>query len=418
MNLIAGAIGSLFSTSSSTAADFTSLFIIAAAAVLAPLASAATRKRVPDVVWLLILGVLIGPSGLGIAHITDGVELFREVGMGLLFLTAGTEIDIAQVRAKPGRLALLTWVACFGLALGVPAAITGWERPSSAIALAIALTSTALGTLLPILMEAGLSGTPIGKAVLVHGTVGELAPILAMTLLLGSRSPDAAAAVLLLFVAATVIAVAIPTRFVLRHPAVGRVILRGAQTSSKTLMRVVMLILTGLMALSAVLDLDMVLGAFAAGVIVKVLAPVNFSTVETELRTLGFSFLIPLFFVTSGMNISLGEVVAQPLLLAFFVLAILVVRGGPIVLVERFLGTVEKQGWRAAGRLGLYGATGLPIIVAVTEVAVAGDIMPAEIGSLLVAAGGVSVLLFPLLASLEKRVPTPRIIVNASRTAR
>lgn len=408
----------MLTISSSTAADFTSLFVIAAAAVLAPLASAATRKKIPDVVWLLILGVLIGPSGLGIARITDGVELFREVGMGLLFLTAGTEIDIAQVRAKPGRLALLAWVVGFGLALGVAAAIAGWERPSSAIALAIALTSTALGTLLPILMDAGLIGTPIGKAVLVHGAVGELAPILAMTLLLGSRSPDAAAAVLLVFVVATVVAVAIPTRFVLRHPGVGRVILRGAQTSSKTLMRVVMLILTGLMALSAVLELDMVLGAFAAGVVVKVLAPVNFSTVETELRTLGFSFLIPLFFVTSGMNISLAEVVAQPLMLAFFVLAILVVRGAPIVVMERLVGTVERQSWRAACRLGLYGATGLPIIVAVTEVAVAGNIMPAEITSLLVAAGGVSVLLFPLLASLEKRVAAPRIIVRASRTAR
>lgn len=408
----------MLTISSSTAADFTSLFVIAAAAVLAPLASAATRKRIPDVVWLLILGVLIGPSGLGIARITDGVELFREVGMGLLFLTAGTEIDIAQVRAKPGRLALLAWAVGFGLALVVAAAIAGWERPSSAIALAIALTSTALGTLLPILMDAGLIGTPIGKAVLVHGAVGELAPILAMTLLLGTRSPGAAASVLVFFAVATLVSVALPTRFILRHPGVGRTILRGAQTSSKTLMRVVMLILTGLMALSAILELDMVLGAFAAGVIVKTLAPVNFSTIEAELRTLGFSFLIPLFFVTSGMNISLDAVIAHPGVLVFFVAAILVVRGIPIVLAERLLGTMEKQGWRTSARLGLYGATGLPIIVAVTEVAVAGGIMPAETASLLVAAGGVSVLLFPLLASLEKRVPTPRMIARAPGPAR
>lgn len=405
-------------SSSSSATDFRSLFIITTVAVIAPLASAATRKRIPDVVWLLVLGAVIGPSCLGLARVTEGVDLFRQVGMGMLFLTAGTEIDVAQVRARPGRLALGTWAIGFALALGIAAVLTGWETPSAAIALAIALTSTALGTLLPILMDAGLLNSSTGKSVLIHGAVGELAPILAMTLLLGTRSPGAAASVLVFFAVATLVSVALPTRFILRHPGVGRTILRGAQTSSKTLMRVVMLILTGLMALSAILELDMVLGAFAAGVIVKTLAPVNFSTIEAELRTLGFSFLIPLFFVTSGMNISLDAVIAHPGVLVFFVAAILVVRGIPIVLAERLLGTMEKQGWRTSARLGLYGATGLPIIVAVTEVAVAGGIMPAETASLLVAAGGVSVLLFPLLASLEKRVPTPRMIARAPGPAR
>lgn len=389
--------------------DIVSLFVIAAAAVLAPLLSAATRKRIPDVVWLLLLGVLIGPSGLAIAKVTDSVNLFREVGMGMLFLIAGTEIDVAMVRARPGRVALGTWAICFlaGLGLAIAGGVT--STFSSAVALAIALTSTALGTLLPILMEAGLMGTPTGKAVLIHGAIGELAPVVAMSLLLGSRSPGAAAAVLLLFVVATLVSVAIPTRFVLRHPGIGRVILRGAQTSSKTLMRVVMLILTGLMALSAVLRLDMVLGAFAAGVIVKALAPVNFASVETELRTLGFSFLIPLFFVTSGMSISLKDVVAHPEMLVIFVAAILVVRGLPILLIERCIGTVERESWRRALKVGLYGASGLPIIVAVTGVAVASKVMPADIGSILVAAGGASILLFPLLASLEDRIPDIRI---------
>ncbi|WP_115727513.1 cation:proton antiporter [Actinomyces culturomici] len=421
MSVYSALVGALFPASSSqatTTTDFVSLFVIAGAAVLGPLLSAATRKRIPDVVWLLILGVVIGPSGFGIASITDGVDLFRQVGMGMLFLIAGTEVNISELHARPGRVAIGTWVACFVLALAFALWGISTATVSAAVALAIALTSTALGTLIPILMEAGLIGTPAGKAVLVHGAVGELAPVVAMSLLLGTRSPGAAAAVLLLFVVATLVSVALPTRFVLRHPGVGRVILRGAQTSSKTLMRVVMLILTGLMALSAVLDLDVVLGAFAAGVIVKTLAPVNFSTVESELRTLGFSFLIPLFFVTSGMNISLKDVIAHPFMLVFFVVAILVVRGVPIVLAERIIGSTERQGWRSAVKLGLYGATGLPIIVAVTEVAVAESIMPSDIASILVAAGGASVLLFPLLASLEDRVPTPRILSRAPKRAR
>ena len=287
--------------------------------------------------------------------------------------------------------------------MAVAASGTTGVATATYIALAIALTSTALGTLLPILMEAGVMGTTIGKAVLIHGAVGELAPIIAMSLLLSARSPWASAIILLVFAVASVVAVAIPTRFILKHPAFGRTILHGAQTSQKTLMRVVMLILTGLMALSAVMELDMVLGAFAAGIIVRALAPGNFTMVEGELRTLGFSFLIPLFFVTSGMNISLSAVAGYPFLLVAFVGAILVVRGVPIVLMERFHGSIERVGWTDATRIGLYGATGLPIIVAVTELGVATDVLPAWLASLLVVAGAMSVLLFPLLAFLLGR---------------
>ena len=391
------------SSTSDTEGAIVSLFLIAAAAAVAPLLSSLTRKRVPDVVWLLILGVIIGPNGAGLASLTEPISLFREVGMGMLFLIAGTEINVEEVHGRAGRRSLLTWLACFGIGLAVSwaaVAASGTTGVAAAtyIALAIALTSTAMGTLLPILMEAGVMGTTIGKAVLVHGAVGELAPIIAMSLLLSARSPWASAIILLVFAVASVVAVAIPTRFILKHPAIGRTILHGAQTSQKTLMRVVMLVLTGLMALSAVMELDMVLGAFAAGIIVRALAPGNFTMVEGELRTLGFSFLIPLFFVTS-----LSAVAGYPFLLVAFVGAILVVRGVPIVLMERFHGSIERVGWTDATRIGLYGATGLPIIVAVTELGVTTGVLPSWLASLLVVAGAMSVLLFPLLALLMGR---------------
>lgn len=394
--------------STDTEGSIVSLFIIAAAAAISPLLSSLTRKRVPDVVWLLILGVAVGPNALGFASLTEPISVFREVGMGMLFLIAGTEIDVQEVHGSAGKRSLATWLTCFGIGLAVSwvavaASGTTGVGYSTYIALAIALTSTALGTLLPILMEAGVMGTTIGKAVLVHGAIGELAPIVAMSLLLSARSPWLSFGVLMFFVLATIVAVAIPTRFVLSHPEIGRTILHGAQTSQKTLMRVVMVILTGLMALSAVLDLDMVLGAFAAGIIVRALAPGNFTMIEGELRTLGFSFLIPLFFVTSGMTISLSAVAAHPFLLVSLVGAILLVRGVPIVALERFHGTIERVGWSDATRIGLYGATGLPIIVAVTELGVTTGVLPSWLASLLVVAGAMSVLLFPLLALLMGR---------------
>ena len=142
------------SSTTDTESSIVSLFIIAAAAAVAPLLSSLTHKRVPDVVWLLILGVIVGPNGLGLAASTEPITVFREVGMGMLFLIAGTEINVEEVHGGAGRRSLLTWLACFGIGLAVSwaaVAASGTTGVAAAtyIALAIALTSTALGTLLP-----------------------------------------------------------------------------------------------------------------------------------------------------------------------------------------------------------------------------------------------------------------------------
>lgn len=143
------------STVTDTEGSIVSLFIIAAAAAVAPLLASLTRKRVPDVVWLLILGIAVGPNALGFASLTEPISVFREVGMGMLFLIAGTEIDVQEVHGSAGKRSLATWLACFGIGLAVSwvavaASGTTGVGYSTYIALAIALTSTALGTLLPI----------------------------------------------------------------------------------------------------------------------------------------------------------------------------------------------------------------------------------------------------------------------------
>ena len=91
------------SSTTDTEGSIISLFIIAAAAAVAPLLSSLTHKRVHDVVWLLILGVIVGPNGLGLAASTEPIAVFREVGMGMLFLIAGTEIDVEEVHGRAGR---------------------------------------------------------------------------------------------------------------------------------------------------------------------------------------------------------------------------------------------------------------------------------------------------------------------------
>jgi Kef-type K+ transport system membrane component KefB len=153
-----------------------------------------------------------------------------------------------------------------------------------------------------------------------------------------------------------------------------------------------------------------VLGAFAAGFILRRVLPAGHASLEHKLDGLAFGLLIPIFFVTSGMAIDPSAVAAHPVVLLAFVVAIVVVRGGPVLVAtlrqSRRDGTGPRFSRRDSLRVALYAASGLPIIVAVTSVAVSNGQMTEMNSSLLVAGGAVTVLLLPMTATLlERRTP-------------
>ena len=185
---------------------FTSLLLIVAVAFVAPLISWTIPKRlVPEVVLLILGGMLIGPHGLGLAVDDSSIELLRELGVAFLFLMAGYEIDINELRGAGGRHAAVAWLLSLGLAFGAVSVIgvTGGAASANGIAIATAMTSTAIGTILPILRDRGLLPTAVGASILNHGAVGEVGPILVMALLLGSRSTWASMAILGVFLIIT-----------------------------------------------------------------------------------------------------------------------------------------------------------------------------------------------------------------------
>lgn len=290
----------------------TSLFWITSAALLAAILSRLLRGKIPEVVIMLILGCVIGPYVLGLASTESGVELVKEIGLGLLFLLAGAELDVKTMRGPLGRNAWLTWVVCVLVGLGAAWIVIPDPSFSTALVLALAITSTALGTLLPILKERGTLGTPLGRAVMAHGAVGELGPILAMALLLGTRATWLSAILLVTFFVGAVAVAFLPHRLMARVPWLRTAISDGVNTNSQTAMRIVFWVLLTLMALAAVLDLDVVLGAFAAGLLLRALQPPDSRYLERRLEAIAYSFFIPVFFITSGMNIDVGAVEASP----------------------------------------------------------------------------------------------------------
>ncbi|SEK23618.1 cation:proton antiporter [Rhodococcus maanshanensis] len=387
-----------------------SFFWIALCAVVAPLvAGLVPRKLVPEVVLLLIAGVIVGPHVLDLAVMGSEIDLLRELGLGMLFLLAGYEIDTSELTGRGGRRALITWLSCLVLAFVVIGLLGMSGAIDAEIAVAIALTSTALGTLLPILKDSGMLGTRLGRTVLNHGAFGELGPVIAMAILLSSRSAGASLVVLAAFAAAAVGVAFIPAGLRREGSKLASIIRLGSETTAQTTVRLTILLLVTLIAVATIFDLDIILGAFAAGFILRRAMPSGDEKLEAKLDGLAFGLLIPIFFVTSGMAIDVKAVAAAPGVLLAFLVLILLVRGLPVFFAERFDRGPELKDpqptVRERGQVALYAATGLPLIVAVTEVAVNAGQMTASNASILVAAGAITVLVLPLTASLLGRTP-------------
>ncbi len=380
----------------------TSLFWIMVCGAVAPLiAGMIPRRLVPEVVLLLIGGVVIGPFALELAAIDESISLLRELGLGMLFLLAGYELELSELTGRAGRRALGTWIVSLSLALSAVALVGLTGVIHDEVALAIAMTSTALGTLLPILRDTGLLSTPLGAAILRHGAWGELGPVIAIAVLLGSRGPIASLLLLVVFALLAVFVAVAPTRIRREGSHILQLIRAGSETTGQTTVRLTLVLLVALTAIATAFQLDSVLAAFAAGFILRRALPGGDERLESKLDGLAFGFLIPVFFVASGMAIDPGAVASEPIDLVLFVMMILLMRGGPIYFETRQGLDSPTSGLSQYDslRVALYGATGLPIIVAVTAVAVSAGEMSSTNASVLVAGGAITVLLFPMIAT-------------------
>lgn len=372
------------------------LLVIPLLAVLAPLLARGLGRwvRVPVVVFELVLGILVGPAVLGWAVPSEFVDTLSEFGLAMLFFVAGTEIEFGAFRGRLGRRASLGWL--ISLAAGVAAGFL-LAPGEAAIVIGVALCSTALGTLLPMLRDAGEMRTPFGQAVAAIGAVGEFGPLIAISIFLGGREPGLSTVILGIF--AAVAALAIWLAFRMPRGAMHAFVSATLHTSGQFAIRVVFLILAALVALSIVLDLDLLLGAFTAGIIWRLImrdaSEHDREAVESKIEGVAFGFLVPVFFIYTGVTFDLQALLDDPglfLLLPVGLVALFVIRGLPSM-----LSAPEGSTRRDRLSIALMGATGLPIIVAVTAIGVDEGILTSWQHAVLVATGMLSVLLFPLL---------------------
>jgi Kef-type K+ transport system membrane component KefB len=377
------------------------LLVATIVAALAPLVSAVLPgRKVPQVVVLIIGGVLVGPQLLGLAE-TKSIELISNVGLGFLFLLAGYELEPSMFREYSGRLALVGWGISAVVALVVVGflEVTGFVH--AFVPVSIALTTTALGMLLPILRENNLLESGFGRYVIAAGATGELLPIIAIAVFLsaGNRS---LALLSLISIGGLAVVLSFAPRLT-RSRRVRELMAESEGTTSQTTLRWTIVLLFVLLAFAARFGMDIVLGAFLAGLVLRKWAPGDVRALHEQLDAIGYGFFIPVFFITSGMSLDVQSIVASPARLVVFSVLLLVVRGLPVLLVYRHALPLAQR-----VQMVFITATTLPLLVALSHVGLAnGTMLPANAAAL-VGAGVVSVMLFPAVAvAIAARQQTP-----------
>jgi Kef-type K+ transport system membrane component KefB len=370
------------------------LVAVALVAALTPLLVAILPgPRIPQVVVFLIGGVLIGPHVLGLAE-TGNIQLLSDVGLGFLFLLAGYELDPLLLRRRPGRLAITGWLMSAVIAVAVTAGLTAAGYIKDYVPVGLALTTTALGTLLPILRDNGMLGGDFGRHVFAAGAVGELFPILIIAVFLTKRGHFIALASVLAVGVIAIILSLVP--WLARSSTVKRVLDEGQDATAQITLRWAVVLLFALLAFASRFGLDVVLGAMLAGIVLRIWTRrLNLDTenLERKFDTVGYGIFIPIFFISSGMTIDLTAIIHSPLRLLVLLALLLVVRGLPSLVVYR-----NDLMLRERVEMTFITATSLPLLIALAEIGEQDGVMLPATAAALVGAGVLSVLIYPLIA--------------------
>jgi Kef-type K+ transport system membrane component KefB len=377
------------------------VLIVAAVAFAVPLVlGLAPMLRLPSVVLEIVAGIVIGPAVLGLAEVDEPLRILALIGLAFLLFLAGLEIDLNRL-LHGGALRssvtgfVLTLVIAFAAALGLAAA----GLIHAPLLVAIMLSATSLGIVVPVLTDAGQSGTTLGQLIIAASSVADFGAVILLSLFFSGEGSSVGSTLLLIVTfIVLVVAIGVALAKVERFGRVSSVLQRLQDTSAQIRVRGALVFLIGFAVLAQSLGLEVILGAFIAGAVLRLIDRDEMMThtfFHQKLEAVGFGVFIPFFFVTSGMLLDVRALFSGGAALApvpVFLLALLFARGLPAVLYR------SQTGTRGVLAAGLLQATSLPFIVATAMIGMQLGLLNAATGAALVVAGLLSVLIFPICA--------------------
>jgi Kef-type K+ transport system membrane component KefB len=295
----------------------------------------------------------------------------------------------------------------FVIALVVSLLLTTLGLIETPLLVAIILCATSLGVIIPVLKDAGEAASTFGQLAIAAGTVADFGAVILLTVFFSGEGGVGATLVLLGGLLLLGVVVFFAVRGAERSSAIRADLVRLQDTTAQIRVRGAVVLLIAFAAVAQTLGLETILGAFMAGAVLTLIDRDEVMThpgFRRKLEAIGFGLFIPVFFVTSGVRYDLDAFLASAsnvAMAAVFLAALVVVRGLPAILYRRMLDV------RRSVVAGLLQATSLPFIVAAAEIGMRLRLLGAADGAALIAAGLVSVLVFPATSlSLLRRSPS------------
>lgn len=362
--------------------------------------------RLPSVVLEIVAGIVVGPSVLGIVHVDTSISVIAVIGLAFLLFLAGLEIDFGRLRGRVLKLSLVGFALSFGIAVVVGFGLKVTGLVASPLLVAIILSATSLGVLIPVLKDAGEVSSTFGQLIIAAGTIADFGAVILLSIFFSGKGGVGSTLLLIGSLVVLAVVVFFAVRGAERSTVIRSNLLRLQDTTAQIRIRGSMVLLVGFAAIADQLGLETILGAFIAGAILSLVdrdEQMTHPEFRRKLEAVGFGVFIPVFFVTSGVNYDLDALVANAsnvLMVPIFLAALVVARGLPALLYRGLL-----DGRRTA-TAGLMQATSLPFIVAATAIGQDLDLLTAAQGAALVGAGLLSVLFFPIVGlSLLRGAP-------------
>jgi Kef-type K+ transport system membrane component KefB len=376
--------------------SFTGLLIVVAIAFAAPFVlGLLPRVRLPSVVVEIVLGIVAGPSVLGWVSVDSTIQVISTIGLGFLLFLAGLEIDFARLRGRVLHRTALGYLVSFALAVIVSLGLSGAGLVDTPLLVAIALASTSLGVLIPVLKDAGASESSLGQLVIAAGSIADFGAIILLSLFFSGEGSTGSTLLLI----GSLLVLAVTALVVVRgaeHSARIRAdLLRLQDTTAQIRVRGAMVLLIAFAAIAQSLGLEVILGTFAAGAVLTLADRDQVMThpaFRRKLEAMGFGLFIPVFFVATGVRYDLDALLGSTstiVMVPIFLAALLVVRGLPALL---YRGLLSRRQIVAAA---LMQATSLPFIVAATAIGLELGLVDAAGSAALIGAGLLSVVVFP-----------------------
>jgi Kef-type K+ transport system membrane component KefB/Trk K+ transport system NAD-binding subunit len=361
--------------------SFAPLLLVILLAFVVPLVlSRFKRLRLPIVVGEILAGIVIGRSGFGWVQQHDPVlDMLAEFGFVFLMFLSGMEVDFSNIGfSRPGRsrkgnswgplqLGGLSFVITLALSAVLGYGLLKADLVNNPWMMALILSTTSLGVVMPVLKERGMSAGFYGQTLLVSALIADFATMLLITVVVTALSTGLTFEILhigLLFVAFFLM-YHFGMFFFNRIGAVRQAMEELSHASSQIKVRAAFTMMLVFVVFSELLGAEVILGAFLAGAIVALLRRPEDADLVGKLEAIGFGFFIPIFFVMVGVDFNLNALVGSPqamLLVPVLLLAAIGVKFIP-ALVYRI-----RFSWRESFGAGALLSARLSLIIAASAI--------------------------------------------------